>query len=229
MCYTIAINLTRELLQKRFNAKLDPDLSFRKSEYLNAFSLPECPVICSENVASIKLLKWGLIPVWAKDEKYASEIRTRTFNARAETIAEKSSFRHLIQSKKCLVLTTGFVEWQDRGKEKQPYYIYVKDTEAIALAGLYDNWTNPATGEIINTFTIITTQANPLMEKIHNTKKRMPVILSEPDENKWLDGKLPLPETLSLLKPFDESRMQAEEIEKNLFARNPKNADQTLF
>jgi len=229
MCYTIAINLTRELLQKRFNANLDPDLPFRKSEHLNAFSLPECPVICSENQSTIKLLKWGLIPVWTKDEKYASEIRTKTFNAKSETIAEKPSFRHLIQSKKCLVLTTGFYEWQARGKEKQPYYISVKDSEAIALAGLYDNWTNPVTGEIINSFTIITTKANPLMEKIHNTKKRMPVILSEQDETKWIDSELSLSETLSFLKPFDESKMQAEEVDKKLFARKPKDEDQTLF
>jgi putative SOS response-associated peptidase YedK len=229
MCYTIAINLTRELLQKRFNATLDPDLPFRKSIHISAFGLPECPVICSDNRSTIKLFRWGLIPVWTADEKYAAEIRTKTFNAKAETISQKPSYRHLITTRKCLILTSGFYEWQARGKEKQPYFIKVKDAEAFALAGLYDHWTNPASGEIINSFTIITTQANPLMEKIHNTKKRMPVILSEKDEIKWIDAELSLEETLQMLKPFEEDKMQAEEVNKKLFARKTAEPDQTLF
>jgi putative SOS response-associated peptidase YedK len=229
MCYTIEINLTREQLQKRFNANLDPQLPFRKSQRVNAFSLPKCPVICSDDPGSIKLLTWGLVPVWAKDENYAAEIRKKTFNAKAETITGKPSFRHLIKSKKCLVLTNGFYEWQARGIEKQPYFINVKDAEAIALAGLYDNWTNPASGEIIHTFSIITTKANPLLEKIHNTKKRMPVILLQEDEPAWVDPALPLEETLAMLKPFDENRMIAEEIDKSLFSRRKEESQQSLF
>jgi putative SOS response-associated peptidase YedK len=230
LCYTIEINLTREQLVKRFNANLDPDLPFRKGQRINAFSLPACPVICADNPESIKLLKWGLIPVWARDEEYAHNIRLKTFNAKAETITEKASYRHLIKSKKCLVLVNGFYEWQARGIEKQPYFINVKDTEAIALAGLYDNWANHATGEIIDTFTIITTRANPLLEKIHNTKKRMPVILSMQDEQAWIDPDLPLEKTLSYLQPFDENRMYAEEVDKKLFSRKIKeDKQQELF
>jgi putative SOS response-associated peptidase YedK len=229
MCYTIAINLTREQLRKRFNSAIDPDLSYRKSQWVNAFSLPDCPVICSENPSSIRLFTWGLIPFWTKDEKYASEIRKKTFNAKAETVAGKASYRHLIQTRKCLVLTSGFYEWQARGKEKQPYFITIKDSEALALAGLYDHWTNPVSGEIINTFTIITTQANPMMENIHNTKKRMPVMLTEKDESKWLNPELALTETLSLLKPFDEKRMFAEEVDRYLFSKKKQDDQQLLF
>jgi putative SOS response-associated peptidase YedK len=122
MCYTIEINLTREQLEKRFNASLDKHLPYRKQQRASAFTLPDCPVITSENYSEIRLYKWGLIPFWSKDENYAREIRLKTFNAKAETITDKASFKHLIKSKKCLVLVNGFYEWQARGKEKQPYF-----------------------------------------------------------------------------------------------------------
>jgi putative SOS response-associated peptidase YedK len=227
LCYTIEINLTREQLVKRFRANIDPETPFRKGQRINAFSLPDCPVICAEHPDEIQLLKWGLIPVWSRDENYAKEIRLKTFNAKAETITSKPSYRHLIKEKKCLVLTNGFYEWQARGKEKQPFFINVKEMEAFALAGLYDTWINRATGEILNTFTIITTVANPLMEKIHNTKKRMPVILHEKDEESWIDPKISLEKTLTFLKPFNENLMIAEEVDKLLFTRTKTGTVQT--
>ncbi|MBA7550789.1 hypothetical protein ES705_43312 [subsurface metagenome] len=118
MCYTIEINLTREQLEKRFKASLGKHLPYRKQQRVSAFSLPECPVICSDESDSIKLYAWGLIPFWAKDAKTADKIRMRTFNARAETIAEKASYKHAIRTKKCLVLTNGFYEWQTMEKNK---------------------------------------------------------------------------------------------------------------
>ncbi len=229
MCYTIEINLTREQLEKRFNASLDKHLPYRKQQRASAFTLPDCPVITSENNSEIRLYKWGLIPFWSKDENYAREIRLKTFNAKAETITDKASFKHLIKSKKCLVLVNGFYEWQARGKEKQPYFLTVKDAEAFALAGLYDKWTNRETGEILETFTVITTRANPLLEKIHNTKKRMPVILKSEDEKIWIDPDLPLERTLSFLAPYKEELMHAEEVEKKLFARKSAEEDPALF
>jgi putative SOS response-associated peptidase YedK len=224
MCYTIEVNLTREQLQARFNATLDKHLPYRKQNRASAFTLPECPVICAEKSFEIRLYKWGLVPFWSKDEAYAREIRMKTFNAKAETITEKASFRHLIKSKKCLVLVNGFYEWQARGKEKQPYFIQVKNSEAFALAGLYDQWTDRNTGELLNTFTIITTKANLLMEKIHNTKKRMPVILNPEDERAWVDASLPLEKTLSFLNPFNEDNLQANEVDKALFKRNGRDS-----
>ncbi len=223
MCYTIEINLTREQLQARFNATLDKHLPYRKQNRASAFSLPECPVICAENPSEIKLYKWGLVPFWSRDEAYAREIRMKTFNAKSETITEKASFRHLVKEKRCLVLVNGFYEWQARGKEKQPFFIRIKEADAFALAGLYDQWTNKVTGELLDTFTIITTSANPLMEKIHNTKKRMPVILNAEDENAWIDASLPLEKTISFLKPFSEKNMLAEEVDKVLFQKTSQN------
>jgi putative SOS response-associated peptidase YedK len=153
----------------------------------------------------------------------------KTFNARAETISEKASYKHAIKNKRCLVLTNGFYEWQTRNKLKQPYYINVKDTEAFALAGVYDKWTNKETGEIINTFSVITTKANSLMEEIHNVKKRMPVILDDESEKVWLDSDLPMDKTLSFLKSFDEKLMYAEEVDRSLFRRNDDLKENTLF
>ncbi len=229
MCYTIEINLTREQLEKRFKANLDQHLPYRKQQRVSAFSLPDCPVVCSDAPDNIKLFTWGLIPFWSKDINFASEIRMKTFNARAETITEKASYKHAIKTKRCLVLTNGFYEWQTRNKLKQPYYINVKGTEAFALAGIYDSWTNKDTGEIVNTFSVITTRANLLMEEIHNVKKRMPVILDEESEKIWLDVDLPLDKTLSFLKPFDEKLMYAEEVDNSLFKKNSDLSGNTLF
>jgi len=211
MCYTIKIDLTREELEKRFGAKFSetgPDFS---GERIRAFALPRLPVICSDNPGEIRLYTWGLIPYWIKDFNSASEIRTKTFNAKAETLAEKPSFRGSYNRKRCLVPVNGFYEWQTMEKLKIPYYITLKNKPVIALAGLYDQWTDPGSGEIIYTFTIITTRANTMMEEIHNLKKRMPVILSPENERIWLDVKTD-PIRDGLFEPFPQELMQAEKL-----------------
>lgn len=211
MCYTIKIDLTREELERRFGAKLSEPKKYQRRSKANAFSLPLLPVICNDNFGEIRLYYWGLIPNWVRDAKNASEIRTKTFNARSETLAEKPSFRHILNRKRCLVLTNGFYEWQTSGKEKIPYFIGLSEQSAFALAGLYDQWTNHETGEEINTFTVITTRANPMMEEIHNIKKRMPVILAPEAEQRWLDLS-GIPENTGIFEPFPEKLMFAEKI-----------------
>ena len=213
MCYTIEINLTREQLEKRFGARFSNKDEFIKGRKISAFSLPKLPVISSDSPERINLMTWGLIPSWVKDEENAKIIRMKTFNAMAETLSEKPSYRNSFKSKRCLVLVNGFYEWQHAGKEKIPYFITLKDHEAFTLAGLYDNWLNKNTGEILNTFTIITTQANPMMEVIHNTKKRMPAILPPSKEKEWLNLSLKPQEVQDFLNPFDENLMKAEKYE----------------
>jgi putative SOS response-associated peptidase YedK len=102
-------------------------------------------------------------------------------NAKAETILEKPSFRNAFKSRRCLVLSDGFYEWKKEG-EKTPYRIMMKDADSFAMAGIWEKWGSPE-GEVIHSFSIITTGPNSLMEKIHN---RMPVILNREDEKKWL-------------------------------------------
>jgi putative SOS response-associated peptidase YedK len=215
MCYTIEKNLTREQLEKRFGAGFKPDRPFSPGKRVSAFSFPEVPVICTKQPNEIDVYTWGLIPFWTKSSKDASEIRMKTFNAKAETVKEKASFRHTIKNQRCLVLTSGFYEWQHVGKEKIPYFISLKEDIAMPMAGLFDSWTDEKTGEILNTFSIITTKANRLMEEIHNTKKRMPVILLGESEQLWIDTKISDENALKLLSPFDENLMQAIKLQED--------------
>jgi len=172
-----------------------------------------------EDQEGIDLLHWGLIPFWVKDSRAAAEIRFKTFNARAETLLSKPAFRTAARSKRCLVLVRGFYEWQHRGKDKIPYFIYLKDQQPLAMAGIYDDWTDRETGEWLQSCTVITTDANPIMEKIHNSKKRMPAILSRDSENAWIDPDLPAEQAMKCLQPLDESKMNAHTISKLISKR----------
>ncbi|MFC2112685.1 SOS response-associated peptidase [Bacteroidota bacterium] len=219
MCYTVNINLTRNQLEQRFGARFTEPSSFRPGYYFNAFEIPDLPVIQVEDPESIGMLKWGLIPFWVRDAAAAEDIRRKTFNARMETILEKPSFRESAKSRRCLVLCKGFYEWQQRDKEKIPHYIYLQGEPPIAMAGLYENWTDRETGEMIRTCTIITTAANSMMEKIHNTKKRMPLILGPGDEKFWIDPDLSPEKAYSYLKPVAAEQMAAHTISKLITKR----------
>lgn len=159
-------------------------------------------IIHDGEVNRMGLLRWGLIPQWAKDAKIANQ----TMNARAETIAEKPAYRVPFQRKRCLIPADGFYEWKRSAGNKQPMRIIMKNRELFAMAGLYDTWLDPQ-GNKISTCTIITTQPNELMQDIHN---RMPVILRPEDEALWLDRSVQDTALLqSLLQPYDASEMTA--------------------
>ena len=140
-------------------------------------------------------LQWGLVPSWAKD----ASIGHKLINARAETVAEKPSFRHAFKQQRCLVLADGFYEWKREGKTKQPYYIRFKDHRAFAFAGLWERWGKKESAH--ESCSLITTGPNSIMEPIHD---RMPVILSEQSYATWLDPKLHNTMWLSgLLGPYE--------------------------
>ena len=134
------------------------------------------------------LMRWGLIPHWAKDMSVGS----RMINARAEAVAEKPAFRAALRRQRCLVLADSFYEWQREGKAKRPMRIKLESGEPFAFAGLWDSWGTPA-GETIESCTIITTEPNGLLRPIHN---RMPVILPREVEEAWLDEGLREPAAL---------------------------------
>jgi len=219
LCFTVNIHLTRQELEKRFGARFREPSSYEGSYYLNAFDLPALPVIPAGEPDDIEMIAWGLIPSWVKDAAAASEIRMKTFNARSETIHEKPSFRSAVKSKRCLVLVRGYYEWQHREKERIPHFIYMKDEQPMAMAGLYENWTDRETGELLRTCTIITTAASPMMGKIHNSKKRMPVILARESEKEWIDQGLPPDKALSYLEPVEDSNLKAHTISKLISKR----------
>jgi putative SOS response-associated peptidase YedK len=185
MCFFSQISKDAVEVQHRFNAKFENETSFKPMAY-NAFQFPKTPVITNLNPDLIQMFQWGLIPHWAKND----EIKKNTLNARVETIHEKPSFKYALQNR-CLIIADGFFEWQwldPKGKHKQKYIINFPDNQLFAFAGLYNTWADPSTGEMINTYTILTTAANELMSIIHNSKKRMPIILNPEDENLWLSG-----------------------------------------
>ncbi|MDX2271414.1 MAG: SOS response-associated peptidase [Cyanobacteriota bacterium] len=143
--------------------------------------------------------QWGLIPSWAKDLK-------PMLNARAETLAEKPTFRTALRQRRCLIPTDGFYEWKGQGKSKQPFHIGLKTGSLFAFAGLWETWKSPA-GNIIQSCAIITTAPNELMAGIHD---RMPVIMDPHEYEIWLDPKIQDPDiVLPLLKPYPLPDMSA--------------------
>ena len=227
MCFHISLSKDRKTIEKRFDASfIDP--IFERIFHVSAFSFPRLPVISNDDPSKIQLFSWGLIPLWVKDEDTALKIREQTLNAKAETVTVKPSFRHSIKTKRCLVLADGFYEWQHVKNKTFPYYIHLKDNQLFAFAGIWDAWTNKETKETLKTFSIITTQANPLLAVIHNTKKRMPVILRPEGERKWLSD-IPLEETVSLLTPYDEKAMEAHTVSKLITTRGmPTNVPEVM-
>jgi putative SOS response-associated peptidase YedK len=220
MCFTVNVNLVKEELESRYGATLiDPD-KYRPSYYYHAFSLPELPIICSSSPDKIKLLKWGLVPSWIKTLDEANVIRYKTFNARAESIDKKPSFSTPFKSKRCIVPVKGFFEWQHVEKTKIPWYIYNSENEILSLAGVYDDWIENNTGEVFSTFSIITTYANSLMAEIHNSARRMPVVLDKIHEHSWLDISLPLENAMSILKPCPSEILKAHTIGPLINNRN---------
>jgi putative SOS response-associated peptidase YedK len=212
MCFSVNVNLVKEELENRYGATfLDPD-KYSPSYYYHAFGLPQLPAVCSGHQYQIRLLRWGLIPSWVRNKVDAEEIRLKTFNARSESISSKPSFSVPFATKRCLIPVKGFFEWQHVGDKKIPWYITVKDEDIISLAGLWDEWVESTTGEIFSTFTIVTTEANELMARIHNSKKRMPVILDRNVEEKWLDISLEKTEVLNLIASCQSERLNAHTI-----------------
>jgi putative SOS response-associated peptidase YedK len=158
--------------------------------------------------AHLELLRWGLIPSWAKEESIGSKM----INARAETLAEKPSFKRLLHSKRCLVVSDGFYEWKQEGRgPKTPMYITLKDDDLFAFAGLWDAWKD-ADGLVIRTCTIITTEPNELMASIHT---RMPAILSRDAREIWLDTAIRDEHALlPLLTPYPADQMSVRPVSR---------------
>jgi putative SOS response-associated peptidase YedK len=212
MCFTVNVNLIREELENRYGATLiDPD-KYRPSYYYHAFGLPQIPAICSPEPGKIRLLQWGLIPSWTRTLDDANAIRFKTFNARAESIDKKPSYSASVRSKRCIIPVKGFFEWQHAGKRKIPWYIFHRDNDILSIAGLFDEWIESNTGGKFSTFTIITTDANDLMAEIHNSAKRMPVILDKASETIWTEQSSSLNDVLTLLRPCPHEILNAHTI-----------------
>jgi putative SOS response-associated peptidase YedK len=203
-----------EFREIRIRWNLDKDLPLFKPSY-NIAPGKEVPVIVREGEHNqMKLMRWGLVPSWAQDPS----IGNRMINARAETLAEKPSFKGLLSSQRCLVPANGFYEWRREGKRKIPMHIVRRDRQPFAFAGLWDMWREPEGSELF-TFTIITTQANALLRPIH---VRMPLIMDDLAGAQWLDPVFTTSRTLSfLLQPCPSEWIEAHEV--STLVNNPAN------
>jgi putative SOS response-associated peptidase YedK len=216
VCYFSSISVSFKIIEDRFGVRFIQSESFQPAYSVCGFSFPALPVISTADTEHIVSFYWGLIPFWVKDIETASDIREKTLNARAETLFEKPAFRNSIANKRCLVIANGFFEWRHENKKTYPYYIRLKDQSPFALAGIWDSWTNPQTQEIVKSFSIITTQANSLLSKIHNTQKRMPVILKREIERLWIQANLNQESIQSMLQPYNSVEMEAFPVSKQV-------------
>ena len=186
MCFFMAQNQPIKGVEKRFKAKVDKPDNFLQSDYIVGFEYLNIPIILDKTPEIITTdYHWGLVPSWSKD----IDFRKNTLNARIETINEKPSFRNITQNR-CLVIGSSFFEWHwndIKGKSKTKYEIHSSEDELFAFGGLYTSWTDLKTGNVLNSFTIVTTQANDKMKYIHNHAQRMPVMLRKSDEMAWLN------------------------------------------
>jgi putative SOS response-associated peptidase YedK len=198
MCGRFII-LDPEKIIRKYNIEKKPAFIFT-SRY-NIAPSQEVPIVLRDTATRLELMKWGLIPFWAKDP----EIGNRLINARAETLAEKPSFRTSLKSKRCLIPSSGFYEWKEVSGRKMPYLIKLKEASLFSFAGLYDIWLDEQKQEV-KTFTIITTAANDYLASIHN---RMPVILNEQNENIWLDKSVDATKLTAMLTPYPSELMEA--------------------
>ena len=229
MCYNITI------LNPEYYKHYESILSFDEPEkiepvyYRNAFSLPNHPVIPNTKPYRIQEFTWGLIPFWIKTSSDAEKIRLKTMNARADTIFEKPSYRFAIMKRRCLIPADGFYEWRYYNGRNYPYYIHLKNHNVFSMAGIWESWTNPETKENVNTFSIITCKANQLLEKIHNKKKRMPVIIPRDKEISYLQEDLTMMEIKELLIPIDGSILDAYTISNRITSNTQNRNDPKII
>ncbi|NSW46168.1 MAG: SOS response-associated peptidase [Bacteroidales bacterium] len=189
------------LLNKKINT--NQICSFNLYYFVSGFQFPVLPIVTYH---SIVMSSWGLIPSWAKN---ANDIRSKTLNAMGETIFEKPSFRDAIKKQRCVLGVRGFYEWRFYNGKKYPYFIEHIEHKYLHLGCIYNESIDYQTGEKKHSFSIITTPANRLMEKIHNQKKRMPLILPEQHLYSWLDENTSKQHIENLIKPINEGILHA--------------------
>jgi len=221
MCGRFARRSTREVLAEWFGVDLDDAPPFAPSYNVAPQSVQ--PVVRpsrDSGAPEFALLRWGLVPFWAKDAK----IGYSTINARAEEVATKPAFREALRRRRCLVPADAFYEWQrSDAKNKKPFAIAFKSGQPYAFAGLWELW-RPKEGEALESFTILTTEANELLEPIHN---RMPVILAPKDYKRWMEPADPDRLPVDLMRPYPAEQMTAWPVSQRV--GNVRNNDPKLL
>jgi putative SOS response-associated peptidase YedK len=183
MCFFVHQSLNSIKIKNRFHKEVRFENNLQKG-MINGYSFPKIAVIVNNEPNIVQFYNWGLIPSWSQ----TTEIRKFTLNAKVETLDSKPSFK-LYKDQRCIIILDAFYEWKwldAKGKVKEKYEIQNQNMDLMTICGLWNVWKNPINQEEIKTFTMITTEANELMSQIHNTKKRMPMILNNYEEEEWL-------------------------------------------
>lgn len=211
-------------VEKRFNAEvLHPEKWVLNT---NVGPGTKAPIITNEKPSIVQHFQFGFTPYWANKPMTVFNARSEgDFNSEnnpqysgAKGIIQKPMFRKSIREKRCLVIADAFIEGPEIDKLNKPYVVYLRERRPFAFAGIWDEWTNTQTGEILQSFAIVTTVANPLMERIGH--HRSPVILHQDDEGDWLNSELSLGDVTQLLKPYSANEMNAYPIDKAI--KNPR-------
>lgn len=219
MCGRFALGDT-DAIYSRFRVEVSDEIRKQIKPRYNIAPSQFVPIVYNkEEERTLDLMKWGLVPFWAKDPK----IGNRMINARSESAPVKPSFREPFKSKRCLVPATGFYEWQKTNGSKTPHFIHLRNKEIFSFAGLYDVWKDPE-GKPMKTFTILTTVPNNLLKNIHD---RMPVVLERIEEEEWLDPHMSEKDLITkVLDPFPTARMLEHVVSQEV--NSPQNDGENL-
>lgn len=223
MCYYNSINVSKGS-KITFNTTTK-DLPAIDRSLQSGFEFGDWPIVKPDgDDFTFELAHWELIAPWVNStmEVIKGRQKFNTLNATAERLLESRLFKQAALKRRCLVLSSGFYEWRHykpEGAKKEiayPYYISLKDQPYFFMAGIYQPWVDIESGETMDTFSIVTTKANSLMEQIHNKKKRMPTILNEAQASEWLIQKLPESRIMDLASSqYDEHLMEAYTLKKD--------------
>ncbi|WP_131535482.1 SOS response-associated peptidase [Pedobacter nototheniae] len=219
MCYYVSHAVKLEDLKEYYSA--DPKYQEDVEEYnpyhiVSGFVHPTLSLITQSENRAIQKMQWGLIPNWKKPFPDMLKMSNNTLNAMSETLWEKPSFKNSIGKNRAILPVNGFYEYKHVDGDKLPYFIHPKSHPYFNLACIYSNYQNPDTKEWLTTFSIVTAEANELMADIHNSKKRMPLILDNDQIDSWINPSLAKPEIDNLLVGCDDRNMAAYRVDRNL-------------
>jgi putative SOS response-associated peptidase YedK len=225
MCYHKSLTSNIDYLSDYYSVEYSDAVAEQYTPHYheNGFDFLPSPIIAAEDPTQLQMKNWGFIPWWVKSLPDGLRMRTQTLNCISEEMYSKPSFRDAAnEGKRCLIPCSGFFEWRwmdAKGKMKIPYYLSLNEQPLFSIAGLYSTWRDKQTDQVYHTYTVLTTTANPYMEKIHNSKKRMPVILPREYEKDWLNQNLTKEDVLALCQPVDQQVMKGHTISKLVTSR----------
>lgn len=215
MCYRTSLVFTPTALTEELSFPWEDQRGWEQLAHVSGFMFPSLPFVASDRPTLVSWADWGLVPSWAKADKH-DDFRKNCLNARSETAHEKASFKSLIYRRRGLLPVSGFIEWHHASaKDKQPYHVRSTASSIMTLGCLWDEWVDKVSGETQRTFSILTTEANELMQFVHNSKKRQPVIIPEEHRASWLSPRTPS-EVSELMLPVSSSMLEAIPIAKGV-------------